>query len=49
MDSRFELIGAHHQLAVRKNDFKVKIVRLPDDTFLKTIRDKLAWGQDMRN
>ena len=49
LDSRFELIGAKHQLAVRKNDFTVKLVQLPDETFLKTIREKLAWGQDIRN
>ncbi len=49
LDSRFELIGAHHQLAVRKNDFTVKLVQLQDETFLKTIREKLAWGKDIRN
>ncbi len=49
MDSRFELIGTHHQLAVRKNDFTVKLVQLQDETFLKTIRGKLAWGSDIRN
>ncbi len=49
LDSRFELIGAHHQLAVRKNDFKVKLVQLQDVTFLNTLRQKLAWGTDIRN
>lgn len=49
LDSRFELIGAHHQLAVRKNDFTVKLVQLQNETFLKTIREKLAWGKDIRN
>ncbi|MBN8684886.1 MAG: NAD kinase [Chitinophagales bacterium] len=49
LDSRFELIGAHTQLAVRKNDFKVKLALLQDHTFLRTIREKLTWGQDARN
>lgn len=49
LDSRFELIGSNHQLAVRKNDFNVKLVQLQDETFLKTIREKLAWGKDIRN
>jgi NAD+ kinase len=49
LDSRFELITAHHQLAVRKNDFKIKLVQLEEQTFLKTLRDKLAWGADIRN
>ena len=49
LDSRFELIGAHHQLAVRKNDFQLKLVQLQDITFLNTIREKLGWGEDVRN
>ncbi len=49
LDSRFELIGAHHQLAVRKNNFNIRLVQLQNETFLKTIREKLAWGADVRN
>jgi NAD+ kinase len=49
LDSRFELINAHHQLAVRKNDFPIRLVLLQDITFLHTIREKLAWGTDIRN
>jgi len=49
LDSRFELIHADHQLAVRKNEFPVRLVQLQDITFLNTIREKLAWGSDIRN
>jgi NAD+ kinase len=49
LDSRFEIIGANHQLAVRKNDFTTKLVQLQDITFLNTIRAKLGWGEDARN
>jgi NAD+ kinase len=49
LDSRFELINAQHQLAVRKNDFPIKLVQLQDVTFLNTIREKLGWGEDVRN
>ena len=49
LDSRFEVITAAHQLAVRRNDFTVKIVQLEDVSFLRTIRDKLIWGVDSRN
>jgi NAD+ kinase len=49
LDSRFELINANHQLAVRKNDFPIRLVQLQEITFLKTIREKLAWGSDIRN
>lgn len=49
LDSRFELIGTQHQLAVRKNDFPIRLVQLQDTTFLNTIRAKLGWGEDIRN
>lgn len=49
LDSRFELVGTHHQLAVRKNDFCIRLVQLQDITFLNTIRAKLGWGEDIRN
>lgn len=49
LDSRFELINGSHQLAVRKNDFPIRFVQLQDVTFLNTIRQKLGWGEDVRN
>jgi NAD+ kinase len=49
LDSRFEPVTAAHQLAVRKNDFSVKLVRLQDVGFMETIRSKLTWGTDSRN
>jgi NAD+ kinase len=49
LDSRFELIGAQHQLAVRKNNFPVRLIQLENTSFLSTIREKLSWGSDMRN
>ena len=49
LDSRFETITAEHQLAVRKCDFAIRLVRLDDQSFMKTIRGKLAWGIDNRN
>lgn len=49
LDSRFELVGTQHQLAIRKNDFGTKLVQLQDTSFLNTIRAKLGWGEDVRN
>jgi len=49
LDSRFETITSAHQLAVRKNDFTIRLVQMQDVGFLKTIRNKLAWGIDTRN
>ncbi len=49
LDSRFEIITAAHQLAIRRNDFTVKLVQLQGISFLQTVRSKLAWGADSRN
>ncbi len=49
LDSRFETVGQTHQLAIRKNDYMMKLVQLEDKSFLTTIREKLAWGKDSRN
>jgi len=49
LDSRFESITAAHQLAVRKNDFPIRLVQLHGVSFLETIREKLTWGIDTRN
>lgn len=49
LDSRFETITAEDQLAIRKADFKVRLVQLRNRSFLRTIREKLTWGKDRRN
>ena len=49
LDSRFETITSKHQIAVRRCDFDSKIVMLDNMTFLKTIHEKLRWGNDSRN
>ena len=49
LDSRYEAITTAHQLAVRKCDFPLQLIKLPDFSFQKTMRDKLTWGKDQRN
>lgn len=49
LDSRFEMIRSKDQLAIRKADFKVRLVQLRNRSFLRTIREKLTWGTDQRN
>lgn len=49
LDSRYETIDTSYQLAVRKADFKVRLIRINDMNFMNTIRQKLAWGADQRN
>jgi NAD+ kinase len=49
LDSRYELITAKHQLAVRKCNFVTKLIVLNGQSFLSTIHEKLYWGSDQRN
>lgn len=49
LDSRMESITSDVQLAVRKEDFSISLVRPNDHNFLNTIRQKLYWGVDSRN
>jgi NAD+ kinase len=49
MDSRKEIVDRKVQLAVKKEAFKISLIRLQENTFLQTLRDKLAWGLDARN
>lgn len=49
MDARTETIRSSVQLAVKKEQFMVSLVRPDEHNFLKTIRQKLYWGIDKRN
>jgi NAD+ kinase len=49
LDSRYEAIDTSYQLAVRKEEFTVGLLRINDVNFLSTLRNKLMWGLDKRN
>lgn len=49
LDSRREIVDKHVQLAVRKESFMLNLVRLNENNFLQTLRNKLSWGLDKRN
>ncbi|MFZ5553203.1 MAG: NAD kinase [Bacteroidota bacterium] len=49
LDSRSETIEAESELVITKTDFKVKLIRLENQDFFTTIRNKLTWGIDKRN
>lgn len=49
MDSRRELVSKEVQLAVKKEDFGINLIRLNENNFLQTLRNKLSWGLDKRN
>jgi NAD+ kinase len=49
LDSRYEAIDTSYQLAVRKEEFSISLLRVNEMDFLSTIREKLMWGADQRN
>ncbi len=49
LDSRKEVVSRDVQLAVRKEAFSFNLVRLNENNFLRTLREKLTWGFDTRN
>lgn len=49
LDSRREIASKEVLLAVRKEVFHVNLVRISENNFLHTLRNKLSWGLDKRN
>jgi NAD+ kinase len=49
LDSRREIVNKNIQLAIRKESFTMNLVRLNENNFLQTMRNKLSWGLDKRN
>jgi NAD+ kinase len=49
LDSRSETISSSIEMAVRKADFTINLVRLNQENYLDTLRNKLMWGLDNRN
>lgn len=49
LDARKEIVDKKVQLAVRRETFTLGLVRLNENNFLQTLRNKLSWGLDTRN
>jgi NAD+ kinase len=49
LDSRREIVTKEIQLAVKKETFGLNLIRLGENNFLQTLRNKLSWGLDVRN
>jgi NAD+ kinase len=48
-DSRTEVVDSAIRFTVRKAAFELNLVRLNNETYLTTLRNKLLWGIDARN
>ncbi|MGO4904570.1 NAD kinase [Flavobacterium sp. W20_MBD1_R3] len=49
LDSRVTSVKNDSILTLKKTPFHINMVEIPEETFLKTLRSKLLWGQDKRN
>lgn len=49
LDSRSEIIDSSVELTLKKADFELHIIKLENQNFFNTIRNKLLWGIDKRN
>ncbi len=49
LDSRIASIRNEAVLTIRRTPFQINMVEIQGETFLKTLRNKLLWGEDKRN
>lgn len=49
LDSRITVVPNDTILNINKTPFQINMVEIPEETFLKTLRTKLFWGEDRRN
>ncbi|RUA11512.1 MAG: NAD kinase, partial [Flavobacteriia bacterium] len=49
LDSRITTITNTTKIHIKKCDFTIKIIVLNEQSFIKTLREKLLWGEDTRN
>jgi len=49
LDSRITSVKNETILIIKKTPFQINMVEIPKETFLKTLRTKLFWGEDRRN
>ena len=49
VDSRIYSVDCSNQIEIFKADFTIGTIKFDNDNFYKRLREKLFWGQDMRN
>lgn len=49
LDSRVAHVKVEEVFTVKKESFKIKLIKMPDESFFNTMRGKLNWGLDNRN
>lgn len=49
LDSRIATLTNNTTIHIKKAPFTINLVQLANDSFIKTLREKLLWGEDKRN
>lgn len=49
LDSRIATVSNETEITIKKSPFTLKMIQLHEDSFIKTLRKKLLWGEDKRN
>ena len=49
LDSRIATLHNSATVTIKKANFRIKMIELPNETFIDTLRRKLLWGEDRRN
>jgi NAD+ kinase len=49
LDSRIASVKNESTLIIKKTPFMINMIEIEGETFLKTLRNKLLWGEDKRN
>jgi NAD+ kinase len=49
LDSRIATIPNEKEIVVKKTNFNIKMIEYKSESFLKTLRNKMLWGEDKRN
>jgi len=49
LDSRIATLENETTVIIKKANFKIKMIELKNESFLRTLRKKLLWGEDRRN
>ncbi len=49
LDSRIASVANGQQITIKKAEFTIKMIEYTSESFLKTLRKKLLWGEDRRN
>ena len=49
LDSRIASLENGQEITIKKAPFTIRMIEYTSESFLKTLRNKLLWGEDKRN